>query len=89
MLVTPFLPTVDSTTALSDPAAAYDAILQIPFIEDELRLPLNLSVMSNRELRVMCNQLYRALDEEFPLYGAQEDYAALRQELERRQADTP
>ncbi|MBG6226238.1 putative GNAT family acetyltransferase [Arthrobacter sp. CAN_A2] len=54
---------------------------------EPLVLPHDLAGTATRQLRRWSNQLYRALDADFPPYGAQEDYDRLADELERRAAD--
>ncbi|WP_052273760.1 GNAT family N-acetyltransferase [Arthrobacter sp. L77] len=39
--------------------------------------PRDLSSVSTRQLRILCNELYRALDADFPAYGVLDDYAAV------------
>jgi hypothetical protein len=51
---------------------------------DSLILP-DLSSASTRELRMLCNQLFAALEEDFPPYGARENYAAVVTQLEERE----
>jgi predicted GNAT family acetyltransferase len=46
----------------------------------------DLTGMSTRELRVLANQLYRLLDQDFPPYGARDGYARIVEELEQREA---
>lgn len=55
------------------------------WFEVEELIPSDLSVVSTRELRVLCNELYSALDLDFPPYGAHEAYSALVSELEERE----
>ena len=50
------------------------------------QVPSDLSAMSTRELRVLCNRLYRVLDSDFPPFGAREDYAEVVEILEERAA---
>jgi hypothetical protein len=87
---TPLLPVAAPTGltpgASAGPIASADTDLFPGWAEAGVLLPADLSVMSIRKLRVLCNQLYRALDSDFPPYGAQEDYAAVAKELEQRQA---
>ncbi|MHA7240046.1 GNAT family N-acetyltransferase [Arthrobacter sp. TMS1-12-1] len=40
-------------------------------------VPRDLSVVSTRELRILSNELYRALDTDFPVYGVLDDYEAV------------
>ncbi|MUK03381.1 hypothetical protein GM708_16600 [Vibrio cholerae] len=49
-------------------------------------VPHDLSGVSTRELRIMCNQLYRVLDTDYPPFGAQEDYEAVAHMLASREA---
>ncbi|MEC5199645.1 hypothetical protein RCH21_001876 [Arthrobacter sp. PL16] len=53
--------------------------------EHDSLIPSDLSSVSTRELRVLCTELYRALDEDFPPYGAREHYAAVVSRLEERE----
>ncbi|WP_434994774.1 GNAT family N-acetyltransferase [Arthrobacter sp. Ld5] len=54
------------------------------------RFPDDLTVVSNRQLRVLCNQTYRMLDRDFPAMEAVFHYELLTEEIERRevQAET-
>ncbi|MHA7239839.1 GNAT family N-acetyltransferase [Arthrobacter sp. TMS1-12-1] len=90
---------VDEDAALSLPAgddAAYDPwpgmatageLGQVQHPAEPMVLPHALHDASTRQLRRWINQLYKALDADFPPYGAQEDYDRLADELERRAAD--
>lgn len=49
-------------------------------------VPHDLSSVTTRELRILCNQLYRVLDTDFPPFGAQEDYEAVVEMLADREA---
>ncbi|AUZ87877.1 hypothetical protein CVO76_09725 [Arthrobacter agilis] len=49
-------------------------------------VPHDLSTVSTRELRILCNQLYRVLDSDYPPFGAQEDYEAVVEALTDRVA---
>lgn len=49
-------------------------------------VPHDLSVVTTRELRILCNQLYRVLDTDYPPFGAQEDYEAVVEALAVREA---
>jgi hypothetical protein len=53
--------------------------------EHESLIPSDLSSVSARELRVLCNQLHRALDVDFPPFGARENYVAVVNQLEERE----
>ncbi|WP_192476647.1 hypothetical protein [Arthrobacter sp. AET 35A] len=54
--------------------------------EDELpALPPDLSDLSCAELRSMCNQMFREMNEDFPRFGPREDYAILCDELRHRE----
>ncbi len=50
------------------------------------QVPSDLSAASTRELRILCNRLYRVLDSDFPPFGAREDYAEVLEVLEERAA---
>jgi predicted GNAT family acetyltransferase len=66
-----------------DFAAAPDSPQPVgPIVPD---VPHDLSAVSTRELRILCNQLYRVLDMDFPPFGAQEDYEAVVQVLADRE----
>ncbi len=52
---------------------------------DETGFPVDLSVITTRELRVLCNQVYRLLDRNYPPMESREQYEALVEELERRE----
>ncbi|WP_434993285.1 GNAT family N-acetyltransferase [Arthrobacter sp. Ld5] len=54
---------------------------------EPLVLPYDLTGTTTRQLRRLVNQMYKALDADFPPYGAQEDYDRLADELERRAAE--
>ncbi len=49
-------------------------------------VPFDLSDVTTRELRILCNQLYRVLDTDFPPFGVREDYEAVIHALEAREA---
>lgn len=49
-------------------------------------IPRDLSAATTRELRILCNQLYRVLDTDFPPFGVQEDYEAVVELLASREA---
>ncbi|MFJ6000679.1 GNAT family N-acetyltransferase [Arthrobacter sp. NPDC092385] len=57
---------------------------------EETEFPEDLSVISTRQLRVLCNQTYRLLDRDFPPMDAISHYELLVEEIERRevQAET-
>lgn len=48
--------------------------------------PEDLTVVSTRSLRVLCNQTYRSLDRDFPPLEAVHQYEELVSEIERREA---
>ncbi len=48
-------------------------------------VPFDLSDVTTRELRILCNQLYRILDTDFPPFGVREDYEAVIHALEGRE----
>jgi hypothetical protein len=77
---------LSSTSAPVAPAGPvspdFDAFTE--WLEPESFIPADLSAVSTRELRVLCNELYSMLDVDFPPYGAQQDYDALVSELEER-----
>ena len=68
------------------PTPTVDAVLPATWDSDQALVSRDLSDVSTRELRVLCNQLYRSLEADFPPYGAQEDYAMVAEELEQREA---
>lgn len=47
--------------------------------------PVDLSVVSTRRLRVLCNRRYELLDNDYPPMDAREQYEALAEELDRRE----
>ena len=49
-------------------------------------LPHDLSAVTTRELRILSNELYRALDTDYPPFGVQEDYEAVVEVLAEREA---
>ncbi|PPB48802.1 hypothetical protein C4K88_13925 [Arthrobacter pityocampae] len=57
---------------------------------DDGVFPQDLTTVSNRQLRVLCNQTYRVLDRDFPSMEAIFQYELLIEEIERRevQAET-
>ncbi|MBG6225468.1 putative GNAT family acetyltransferase [Arthrobacter sp. CAN_A2] len=57
---------------------------------DDAGFPDDLATVSNRQLRVLCNQTYRVLDRDFPPMEAVHHYELLVEEIERRevQAET-
>lgn len=58
--------------------------------EDELpALPLDLTDLSCDELRNMCDQIFREMNEDFPSFGAREDYGILCDELRHREGEHP
>ncbi|MHA7178896.1 GNAT family N-acetyltransferase [Arthrobacter sp. MDB2-24] len=71
------LDAVDFAPAPDSPAALGPVIPDVPH---------DLSAVSTRELRVLCNQLYRVLDTDFPPFGLQEDYEAVVETLADREA---
>lgn len=48
---------------------------------------LDLAALSIPELEYMCAWMFREMDEDFPRFGAGDDYVAFRDELQRRSAD--
>jgi hypothetical protein len=78
-------PTADPT---ADPTAgsarAVDLDLLTAWGDSDSLIPVDLSVVSTRRLRVLCNRLYSALGEDFPPFGALDAYAAVANELEQR-----
>lgn len=65
---------------------AVDPVLPAGWDSDWSMVSRDVAGMSTRELRVLCNQLYKVLDKDFPPYGAREGYAAVVEELEQREA---
>jgi predicted GNAT family acetyltransferase len=53
---------------------------------DVPEVPFDLSGVTTRELRILCNQLYRVLDTDYPPFGVQDDYEAVVQALADREA---
>ncbi|WP_104119029.1 GNAT family N-acetyltransferase [Arthrobacter sp. B1805] len=49
-------------------------------------VPRDLAAATTRELRILCNQLYRVLDTDFPPFGVQEDYEDVVELLAHREA---
>jgi predicted GNAT family acetyltransferase len=49
-------------------------------------VPSDLSTVTTRELRILSNQLYRILDGDFPPFGVREDYEAVVEALDARNA---
>jgi hypothetical protein len=83
------VPTADPTAdpaagSTTGPARAADIDLLSGWAASDSLIPMDLSVVSTRKLRVLCNQLYSALDGDFPPYGALGAYAAVGEELTRR-----
>ncbi|MHA7145321.1 GNAT family N-acetyltransferase [Arthrobacter sp. TmT3-37] len=54
--------------------------------QSSIDLPADLSRLTIRALRALCDDLYKALDADYPPYGAGEDYSTAVEELGRRQA---
>lgn len=84
------LSTSSAQTLDAEPTAATAPVLPdvdalSGWFEPEELIPSDLSVVSTRELRVLCNELYSALDADFPPDGAHEAYSALASELEERE----
>ncbi|MBG6183840.1 putative GNAT family acetyltransferase [Arthrobacter sp. CAN_A214] len=52
---------------------------------DETGFPVDLTVVPTRQLRVLCNQVYRLLDRDYPPMESREQYESLVEELERRE----
>lgn len=52
---------------------------------EESEFPDDLTVVSTRQLRVLCNQAYRLLDRDFPPMEALHRYELLVEEIERRE----
>lgn len=67
------------------PRTASDADGQLEGTEE---FPTDLSIVSTRQLRVLCNQRYKLLDTEHPPVGAREQYKVLVEELEHRETRT-
>ncbi|GAA1114933.1 hypothetical protein [Arthrobacter flavus] len=47
-------------------------------------LPLDLSDLPRAEVSALCDRAFQEMNEEFPRFGATEDYERLRGELDRR-----
>ena len=52
---------------------------------ESIDVPQDLSGLSARGLRALCDDVYNSLDADFPPYGAYEDYARIVEELGRRE----
>jgi predicted GNAT family acetyltransferase len=52
---------------------------------EDADFPEDLTVVSTRQLRVLCNQTYRLLDRDFPPMDALHQYELLVEEIERRE----
>ncbi|OUM41752.1 hypothetical protein B8W73_08890 [Arthrobacter agilis] len=52
---------------------------------EESEFPDDLAAVSTRQLRVLCNQMYRLLDRDFPPMDALHRYEVLVEEIERRE----
>jgi predicted GNAT family acetyltransferase len=52
---------------------------------EESEFPGDLAAVSTRQLRVLCNQMYRLLDRDFPPMDALHRYEVLVEEIERRE----
>ena len=65
---------------LADPATREAPDAEAP------EVPRDLSSVSTRELRTLCNELYRALDADFPPYGVLDDYEAVVQAITDRES---
>ncbi|WP_104168132.1 GNAT family N-acetyltransferase [Arthrobacter sp. SX1312] len=83
MSVAPLPPSPDSLPAAraahgpsSDADVVDPATREAPDAETP-EVPRDLSSVSTRELRILCNELYRALDADFPPYGVLDDYEAV------------
>jgi predicted GNAT family acetyltransferase len=57
-----------------------------PVHDDLMEIPFDLTEETNRDLRRWSNTLYKALDTDFPPFGAVEDYEQVTAEIERRKA---
>lgn len=55
-------------------------------VETTERFPRDLSVVPTRKLRALCDQKYEQLDGDYPPGQAREQYGALVEEIERREA---
>ena len=80
------LPEADLTDR-TDPGALELATGSTPTSETgpiTCEVPANLAAVSTRELRILSNQLYRALDSDFPPFGVQEDYESVVEALVER-----
>ncbi|MGV0108872.1 MULTISPECIES: GNAT family N-acetyltransferase [unclassified Arthrobacter] len=65
---------------------AAPAITTVPSARaDDADFPDDLTVVSTRQLRVLCNQTYRLLDRDFPPMDALHQYEVLVEEIERRE----
>jgi predicted GNAT family acetyltransferase len=56
------------------------------FAVDPMEVPFDLTEETNRDLRRWSNALYRVLDQDFPPFGAIEDYERVVAEIEGRKA---
>lgn len=73
-------PELDAVDFASTPDSPGDLGTSAPDV------PHDLSAVSTRELRILCNELYRALDADYPPFGVQEDYEAVVEVLAEREA---
>lgn len=67
----------DFSASPDSPAASSPAVPDVP---------RDLSTVTTRELRILCNRLYRVLDMDYPPFGVQEDYEAVVEVLADREA---
>lgn len=75
-------PVVQQSPPVAAPPARHSSIN--PQL-DETGFPVDLTVVPTRQLRVLCNQVYRLLDRDYPPMEAREQYEALVEEIEHRE----
>ncbi|WP_104180760.1 GNAT family N-acetyltransferase [Arthrobacter sp. B0490] len=75
-----------TSSDLQDRDFADAAVVPGPPAPEAPEVPTDLSAISTRELRILSNQLYRILDVDFPPFGVREDYEAVAEALEGRDA---
>lgn len=78
----------DSPTLWSDPDIAAFTTPDAPAAlgPEVPEVPVDLSGVTTRELRILCNQLYRALDADYPPFGVLDDYETVVAVLAEREA---
>ncbi|WP_156809143.1 hypothetical protein [Arthrobacter sp. TB 23] len=70
--------------------ADFDLHALLDLGEDELpTLPPDLSELAIEELRRLCNRMFQEMNQDFPRFGAREDYGILFDELHYRSGQQP